>query len=293
MTRSLTSSELQDLRKDYSRRPGERISAWLLRCWDCGADGHLLEGRDAQQLGSLARDWGIERGIGKETAICSLWRRLLSSVKARHPFKEDLVNSPGKWTTVDEGIQYLRELAVLEVIYSDLKNDNISKDPEDVPCTMAMWRKVIQSAPASYSNSLAAMYYPEMETPTVERASFWLQNLEETLCASSPLQTNTSAVKGSPRNQSSPALIGGKESPRHMTRGALWFFLCDQGEDMRKWDGEPTFKLEARARELREKRAEKGESCERREKKEPSKKAVSVVSADTRQQSATFQAQKD
>ena len=29
-TRSLTSSELRDMRKDYSRQPGERIAAWLL-----------------------------------------------------------------------------------------------------------------------------------------------------------------------------------------------------------------------------------------------------------------------
>ena len=95
-TWSLTSSELRDMRKDYSRQPGERIAAWLLRCWDSRADSQQLEGKEAQQLGSLARNRGIERGIGKEAAICSLWRRLLSSVRARYPFKEDLVNSPGK-----------------------------------------------------------------------------------------------------------------------------------------------------------------------------------------------------
>ncbi|GAB0202585.1 hypothetical protein GRJ2_002724100 [Grus japonensis] len=193
-TRSLTSSELRDMRKDYSRQPGERIAAWLLRCWDNGADSQQLEGREAQQLGSLARNRGIERGIGKETAICSLWRRLLSSVRARYPFKEDLVNSPGKWTTADEGIQYLRELAVLEVIYSDLDDEEVSKDPEDVLCTRAMWRKVIQSAPASYSNSLAAMYFPDRDTPTVEKVSSWLQNFEENLCTSSSLRASTLAI---------------------------------------------------------------------------------------------------
>ncbi|GAB0207417.1 mitochondrial enolase superfamily member 1 [Grus japonensis] len=140
-TRSLTSSELRDMQKDYSCQPGERIAAWLLRCWDNGDNSQQLEGREAQQLGSLARNRGIERGIGKETAICSLWRQLLSSVRARYPFEEDLVNSPGKWTTADEGIQYLRELAVLEVIYSDLDDEEVSKDPEDVLCTRAMWRK--------------------------------------------------------------------------------------------------------------------------------------------------------
>jgi len=53
-----------------------------------------------------------------------------------------------------------------------------------------------------------------------------------------------------------------------MLRSALWFFLCDQGEDMRRWDGEPTFKLEAYV-------------CKLRGKKGPSKKAVSVVAAET------------
>uniref|UniRef100_A0A8C3VGY1 Uncharacterized protein n=1 Tax=Catharus ustulatus TaxID=91951 RepID=A0A8C3VGY1_CATUS len=133
------------------------IPAWLLRCWDNGAGRQKLEGHEAQQLGSLAKDREIERGIGKERAICSLWRRLLSSVRARYPFKEDLVTSPGKWTTADEGIQYLRELAVLEIIYGDLRSGRVLEDPEDAPCTMAMWRKVVQSAPASYSSSLVSL----------------------------------------------------------------------------------------------------------------------------------------
>jgi len=57
---------------------------------------------------------------------------------------------------------------VLEVIYSDLDDDEVSKDPGNVLCTQAMWRKVIQGVPASYFNSLAAMYCPDTDTPTVE-----------------------------------------------------------------------------------------------------------------------------
>ncbi|XP_074713429.1 uncharacterized protein LOC141938453 [Strix uralensis] len=258
-TRSLTSSELRDLRKDYSRQPGERIAAWLLQCWDNGADAQQLEGKEAQQLGSLARDRGIERGIGKETGICSLLRRFLSSVKVRYPFKEDLTdNSPGKWTTADEGVQYLRELAVLEVIYGDPDNDEAPKNPEDVLCTRAMWRKVIKGAPSSYSAGLAAMYYPEMDvgeglrcTPTVEAVSSWLQNFEESLGTSSSLRASALNVRSTPRNQFSSTPVRGKGKPRRMTRGELWFFLRDQGEDMRKWDGQLTFKLEARVHELR------------------------------------------
>jgi len=42
--------------------------------------------------------------------------------------------------------------------------------------------------------------------------------------------------------------------------GTLWFYLRDHGEDMRKWDGNPTSSLEARLRELRGKTITKGDS---------------------------------
>lgn len=76
-----------------------------------------------------------------------------------------------KWTTRDEGIQYLKELAILEVIYNDLNDHEVSRNPEDVRCLWTLWRKVTQSAPVSYSNSLAMMYCLDMDTPIVEKVS--------------------------------------------------------------------------------------------------------------------------
>ncbi|GAB0206700.1 hypothetical protein GRJ2_003135600 [Grus japonensis] len=64
----------------------------------------------------------------------------LTSSKLRD-IQKDYSCQPGKWTTTDEGIQYLRELAVLEVIHSDLDEEEVSKDPEDVLCMQATWRK--------------------------------------------------------------------------------------------------------------------------------------------------------
>ena len=52
--------------KDFSRHPGEHIATWLLRCWDNGASSLELEGKEAKQLGSLARDGGIDKAIGKK-----------------------------------------------------------------------------------------------------------------------------------------------------------------------------------------------------------------------------------
>ncbi|GAB0207804.1 hypothetical protein GRJ2_003246100 [Grus japonensis] len=101
ITRSPSLSELRDTRKDFSCLPGEHIITWLLRCWDNGASSLELEGREAKQLGSLSREGDIDKAIGKKAQALSLWRRLLSSMRKRHPFSEDVVCRPGKWTTME------------------------------------------------------------------------------------------------------------------------------------------------------------------------------------------------
>ncbi|KAK4806253.1 hypothetical protein QYF61_013397 [Mycteria americana] len=134
-TRSLSLSELRDMRKYFSRRPGEHVVTWLLRCWDSRASSLELEGKEAKQLGSLSREGGTDRAIGKGEPARSLWRRLLSAMKERDPFKEDVVYRPGKRTSMEKGIQYLRELAVLEVVYGDLDDVRSPTDPDEVQCT--------------------------------------------------------------------------------------------------------------------------------------------------------------
>jgi len=101
-----------------------------------------------------------------------------------------------------------------------------------------------------------------------------LLGFEENLCTSSSLWDSILGVTLVLRNRSSPVLIRGKGSPKHMSCCTLWFFLHDQGEDTRKWDGEHTFKLEAHVRELR------GEAVV---KKGQPKKAVSIVAVETQE----------
>ncbi|KAK4813292.1 hypothetical protein QYF61_020871 [Mycteria americana] len=158
---------------------GEHVVTWLLRCWDNGASSLELEGREAKQLGSLSREGGIDKAIGKGPQALSLWRRLLSGVKERYPFKEDVLRHPGKWTTTERGIQYPRELAVLEVIYSDLDNKQLSKDPDEVWCTQRVWRKFVRSAPSSHANSLAVMTWKDGEEPTVDELVSQLRQYQE------------------------------------------------------------------------------------------------------------------
>ncbi|GAB0206979.1 hypothetical protein GRJ2_003163500 [Grus japonensis] len=184
ITRSLSLSELRDMRKDFSRLPGEHIITWLLCCWDNGASSLELEGREAKQLGSLSREGGIDKAIGKKAQALSLWRRLLSSVRERYPFSEDVVCHPDKRTTMERGIQYMRELAVREMVYYDPDNAQLPADPDEVQCTRPMWWKFVRSAPSSYANSLAVMDWKSEEAPTVDEVAGRLWQYEETLSSS-------------------------------------------------------------------------------------------------------------
>jgi len=126
------------MRKDFSNHPGEHIVTWLLRCWDNGASSLELEGKEGKQLGSLDREGGIDKAIGKKEQVLSLWRRLLSGTRERYPFSEDFVCYPGKWINMERGIQYLRELAVRELVYCDPDDDQLPTDPDELqwhdPC---------------------------------------------------------------------------------------------------------------------------------------------------------------
>jgi len=135
ITRSLSLGELRDMWKDFSRHPGKHIVTWLLQCWDNGARSLELEGKEAKQLGSLARDGGIDKAIGKNDQVLSVWRRLLSGVRETYPFNDNFVFYPGKWTNMERGIQYLRELAVRELVYYEPADDQLPTDPDEVQCT--------------------------------------------------------------------------------------------------------------------------------------------------------------
>ncbi|PKU30352.1 ubiquitin carboxyl-terminal hydrolase 4 [Limosa lapponica baueri] len=86
---------------------------------------------------------------------------------------------------MERGIQYLRELAVREMIYYDLDNAQLPTDLDAVQCTRPMWWKLVRSTPSSYANSLAVMEWKGEEGPTVDEVAARLRQYEESL--SSPL----------------------------------------------------------------------------------------------------------
>lgn len=123
-------------------------------------------------MGSLSREAEVYKVIGKGTQSLSLWRQLLSAVKETYPFKEDVVCNPGKWSVMERDIQYLRELAALQMIYFDPNNTQLPTDPGQVQYTPVMWWKFVRSAPSSYANSLAIMQWKDEEAPMVNEPLF-------------------------------------------------------------------------------------------------------------------------
>ena len=77
-----------------------------------------LNCNEARQLGNITRDSAIHRGISRcPDGVATLWEQMLLAVKERYPFKAKLEPGMKSWKTVEKGIQYLRETAVVETLY--------------------------------------------------------------------------------------------------------------------------------------------------------------------------------
>ncbi|PKU33045.1 protein largen [Limosa lapponica baueri] len=65
--------------------------------------------------------------------------------KMTQEMQKDYNCPPGKWTTAEEGVHHLRELAVVEVVYRDLGNNQAAKDLDDAQFTRSMWQNVVRN----------------------------------------------------------------------------------------------------------------------------------------------------
>ncbi|RMC21964.1 hypothetical protein DUI87_02835 [Hirundo rustica rustica] len=190
ITRSLSLGELRDLRREFTCQTNESILTWLLRIWDAAANDTILDGSEARQLGSLSRDVVIDQGIGRTQQTLSLWQRLLTSMRDRYLCKEDLQVHQGKWSTMEQGIRCLRELAVLEIIFSE--DERFPKSPDDVQCTSQMWLRFARLGPEMYSRYLATLQWREGEDKVGVLVSK-LRIYEDTVTA--PFRTHVSSVE--------------------------------------------------------------------------------------------------
>ncbi|RMC17971.1 hypothetical protein DUI87_04845 [Hirundo rustica rustica] len=190
ITCSLSLGELCDLQREFTRQTNESFLTWLLRIWDAAANDTILDGSEARQLGSLSRDVVIDQGIGRTQQTLSLWQRLLTSVRDRYLYKEDLQGHQGKWSTMEQGIRCLRELAVLEIIFSE--DERFPKSPDDVQCTSQMWLRFARLGSEMYSHYLAMLQWREGEDKVGVLVNK-LRIYEDTVTA--PFRTHVSSVE--------------------------------------------------------------------------------------------------
>ena len=155
-------NEIRGLTKDFSCHPNEPNVTGLLQCWDNGANSVSLDSREARQLGGIARDSAIDRGITTcQNQAFTLWKQTLLAVKERYPFKDKLIPEKKKWTDIEKDIHYLREYAVVEMLHSPTfipDEPDQEHDPERGRCIPNMWRIFRKTAPERYASTSAAMY---------------------------------------------------------------------------------------------------------------------------------------
>ncbi|NXT10861.1 DZIP3 ligase, partial [Prunella fulvescens] len=149
--------KLQSVRERFRRLPHQSLLLWLYECWFAGADVDvLLDSSEAKQLGPLSRDVAIDRGLGRRKGTHSLWKRLVGSVRAAYAADELLVRRDG-WSSRLEGVQYLTELCVADVLFGNTRNSWCLDDLDRAWCTWDMWQALRESAPPLYAEALASI----------------------------------------------------------------------------------------------------------------------------------------
>ncbi|RMC21226.1 hypothetical protein DUI87_02084 [Hirundo rustica rustica] len=127
----------------------------------------MLDGTETRNLGSLSHDPVIDQEIMREGHPCSLWERVLGSVAQRYLCADELYMQQTQWKTIEQGIQSLREMAVMEIVFSDDLN---TRNPDLVPCTPVMRQKLIRLGPQEYSSALEIMQQDDTEETVLDMA---------------------------------------------------------------------------------------------------------------------------
>lgn len=81
---------------------------------------------------------------------------------------------------MENGIKYLRESAVREVIYSD---GQVIADPDEMPHKPSMLKKLVRSVPSTYSHTLSTTVWggSDADKPTVNEVVNKVRRYEDSL----------------------------------------------------------------------------------------------------------------
>ncbi|NXI81489.1 DZIP3 ligase, partial [Rhipidura dahli] len=148
---------VQEIRQRFTRLPDQSLLLWLYECWFAGANEDIvLTGFEAGLLGSLSQDVDVDRKIGGCLGPLSLWTMLVTSVREAHTADEVMVYRD-RWNTRLEGVQYLTELTMLDILYGNTRNAEYINNPDEAYCTWHMWEELKQSAPPFYAKALSSI----------------------------------------------------------------------------------------------------------------------------------------
>ncbi|NXB91949.1 DZIP3 ligase, partial [Vidua chalybeata] len=189
--------KLQSARERFTRLPDQSLLLWLYECWFAGAHVDvLLDSSEAEQLGSLSRDVAIDRGLGRRTGTHSLWTRLVGSVREAYSADELLVQRD-RWNSRLEGVQYLTELSVADVLFGNTRNSQCLDDLDRACCTWDIWQAFRKSAPPLYAKALSSITWDRNLKVLKLKAFIWDYRLEP----SSPPQDSFSSVETQPKER--------------------------------------------------------------------------------------------
>ncbi|NWR22525.1 DZIP3 ligase, partial [Emberiza fucata] len=188
---------LQSVRDRFGRRADQSLLLWLYECWFAGAHVDVwLDSSEAQQLGGLSQDPAIDRGLGRSTGRHSLWTRLVGSVRAAYT-AEELLLPRASWSSRLEGVQYLTELSMADILFGNTPNSRCLDDLDRACCTWDTWQALRRSAPPLYAKALASIPWNRNLRVLALKAFIWDYRLKP----SSPAQGSSSCVETQPREQ--------------------------------------------------------------------------------------------
>ncbi|NXX72877.1 DZIP3 ligase, partial [Spizella passerina] len=149
--------KLRSVWERFRRREDQSLLLWLYECWCAGAHEDVwLDSSEAQQLGRLSQDAAIDWGLGRRPGRHSLWARLVGSVRAAYT-AERLLRHRDAWSTRLEGVQYLTELSMADILFGNAQNSQCLDDPDRACCTWDTWQALTRSAPPLYARALSSI----------------------------------------------------------------------------------------------------------------------------------------
>ncbi|NXO39644.1 DZIP3 ligase, partial [Locustella ochotensis] len=149
--------KLQEIRRHFTRTPDLSILLWLYFCWCSGADVDVfLDRQEAKRLRRLSYVAAIDSRIGRRAGTLTLWTRLAWSVREAYGARGLPPHRRG-WSTKLQGVEYLTELTMADVLFGKSRNRSFLHDPDAAFCTWRIWQEFTASAPPHYAEELASI----------------------------------------------------------------------------------------------------------------------------------------